>query len=130
MQLAVGTDIDGRYVVEGHIGSGGMAEVYRVRHHRLGTLCALKVLTMTKRAVQRRLMQEGRVQATLQHPNIVRVSDLFLIGDAPCLVMEYVRGPSIEASKPSSPTGPSPTPSSTRWPAACWTGWVRRTPSA
>ncbi|MBW1877994.1 MAG: serine/threonine protein kinase [Deltaproteobacteria bacterium] len=100
MQLAVGTDIDGRYVVEGHIGSGGMAEVYRVRHHRLGTLCALKVLTMTKRAVQRRLMQEGRVQATLQHPNIVRVSDLFLIGDAPCLVMEYVRGPSLEAFLP------------------------------
>jgi serine/threonine-protein kinase len=100
MELAVGTDIDGRYLVEGHIGSGGMAEVYRVRHHHLGSLYALKVLTMTKRAVQRRLMQEGRVQAALQHPNIVRVSDLFLIGDAPCLVMEYVRGPALDAFLP------------------------------
>jgi len=100
MQLVVGTDIDGRYLVEGHIGSGGMAEVYRVRHRQLGTAYALKVLTMTKRAVQRRLMQEGRVQAALQHPNIVRVSDLFLIGDAPCLVMEYVRGPSLDAFLP------------------------------
>ena len=70
-----------------------MAAVYRVRHAQLGTLAALKVLTMPATSIQERLLHEGRVQAALQHPNIVTVSDVVIHNGAPGLVMEYVRGP-------------------------------------
>ena len=94
--LQPGQIIDGRYVVETLIGEGGMAAVYRVRHLHLDTLHALKVLTMTSGSVRRRLMQEGRVQAALRHPNIVAVTDVVAVDGAPGLVLEYVRGPSLE----------------------------------
>ncbi|MEZ4319648.1 MAG: protein kinase [Myxococcota bacterium] len=94
--LQPGTLIDNRYLVEAEIGRGGMAAVYRVRHAQLGTLAALKVLTLPAASIQQRLMHEGRVQAALQHPNIVSVSDVVVHNGAPGLVMEYVRGPSLD----------------------------------
>jgi len=94
--LHQGQVIDGRYVIEEKIGEGGMAAVYRVRHMHLDTLHALKILTMTSKSVRRRLMQEGRVQAALRHPNIVAVTDVVAVDGAPGLVLEYVRGPSLE----------------------------------
>lgn len=94
--LTPGSLIDERYIVEAEIGRGGMAVVYRVRHAQLGTLAALKLLTMPATSIQKRLMHEGRVQAALQHPNIVSVSDVVVHNNAPGLVMEYVRGPSLD----------------------------------
>jgi len=95
-ELDSGTLVEGRYVVESLIGHGGMAEVYRVRHVHLDTLHALKVLTVSSGSIRRRLMQEGRVQAALQHPNIVSVTDVVVVDSAPGLVMEYIRGPAMD----------------------------------
>ena len=95
-ELESGTLVEGRYVVESLIGHGGMAEVYRVRHVHLDTLHALKVLTVSSSSIRRRLMQEGRVQAALQHPNIVSVTDVVVVDSAPGLVMEYIRGPALD----------------------------------
>ncbi len=94
--IVPGTVVDNRYTVEAEIGRGGMAAVYRVRHVQLGTLAALKVLTLPAKSIQERLINEGRVQAALQHPNIVAVSDVVVHEGAPGLVMEYVRGPSLD----------------------------------
>jgi serine/threonine protein kinase len=94
MDLAPGTRID-RYVVEQLIGRGGMAVVYRVRHAQLGSLHALKVLTLQSEAVQERLMREGRAQSSLRHPNIVPVTDVVVANGCPALVMELVEGPSL-----------------------------------
>jgi len=94
--LPAGTLIGSRYVVEDVIGRGGMAVVYRVRHQQLDTQHALKVLTITATSVKRRLMQEGRVQAALGHPNIVAVTDTVDVGGAMGLVMEYIRGPCLD----------------------------------
>jgi serine/threonine protein kinase len=91
-QLEVGQVVDGRYVVEGILGIGGLAEVYRVRHQKLGSLHALKVLTVRRRGVDARLEQEGRIQSQLRHPNVVLVNDVVMIDDHPGLVMEYVDG--------------------------------------
>jgi serine/threonine-protein kinase len=85
-----------RYVVEELIGKGGMAAVYKVRHQHLGSLHAMKVLLISLPAVRQRLMQEGRVQAGLRHPNIVAVTDVLMVDRSPALVMEYVEGPSLE----------------------------------
>jgi serine/threonine protein kinase len=93
--LEVGRTLD-RYVVEAELGRGGMAVVYRVRHSRLGSLHALKILSMTSQSLRKRLLQEGQVQATLRHPNVVSVTDVLDIDGHPALVMEFVEGPSLE----------------------------------
>jgi serine/threonine-protein kinase len=94
--LQTGARID-RYVVEGKIGEGGMATVYRVRHETLGTTHALKVLTIAAKEVRKRLLQEGQVQSQLSHENIVRVTDVIPdVGGQPGLLMEFVEGPTLD----------------------------------
>ena len=95
MELQTGTVVD-RYAVEGLLGQGGMAIVYRVRHQQLGTLHALKVLMLPAKSIRERLLQEGRVQARLRHANIVSVTDVVDVDGAPGLVMEYIPGPSLD----------------------------------
>ena len=65
MKLVLGTTVD-RYTVDAVIGAGGTAMVYRVSHNALGTLHALKVLTISSESIRKRMMQEGQVQAALQ----------------------------------------------------------------
>ena len=95
MKLEPGRRI-GRFVVEGIIGAGGTATVYRVRHEALGTLHALKLLAIQSEAIQERLLVEGQAQATLNHPNIVAVTDILDVDGQPGLLMEYIEGPSLE----------------------------------
>ncbi|MFT6377532.1 MAG: serine/threonine-protein kinase, partial [bacterium] len=54
-----------------------------------------KVLHVASPGVAERMLQEGRVQATIDHPNVVGVRDLIRVHGMPCLVMEYVDGPSL-----------------------------------
>ena len=96
MYLEPGQVID-RYTVTEEIGRGGMAVVYRVRHNTLGTDHALKVLSLNAPSIRERLIQEGRLQARLRHPNVVAVTDVLDVHGAPGLLMELVRGPSLEA---------------------------------
>jgi tRNA A-37 threonylcarbamoyl transferase component Bud32 len=93
--LATGQIVD-RYTVEGVIGAGGTAVVYRVRHAQLQTPHALKVLSLASSAIRRRMLREGQVQATMRHPNVVAVTDVLDIDGAPGLLMEHVEGPSLE----------------------------------
>ncbi len=72
-----------------------MAVVYLARHNQLGSLHAVKVLTLPTPAVQARLLQEGRAQSALRHSNVVAVTDVVDLGGSPGLVMEYVEGPSL-----------------------------------
>lgn len=85
-----------RYKVESVIGTGGTAVVYRVRHESLGTAHALKVLSVTSDVIRDRMLQEGRVQASLRHPNIVAVTDVLNVDGSPGLLMEYIEGPSLQ----------------------------------
>jgi serine/threonine protein kinase len=94
MPLAPDTTIE-RYLVRDTIGEGGMARVYRVEHTQLGSTHALKVLTTPSAAVRERLLQEGRAQAQLRHPNIVSVTDVVDVDGSPGLVMEYISGPTL-----------------------------------
>ncbi len=93
--LRIGETID-RYRIEALIGQGGMAAVYRARHVQLGSEHAIKVLFVTAPQVRERMFREGQVQARLRHPNIVQVTDVLLVQNAPALVMEYVDGPALD----------------------------------
>lgn len=85
----------GQYEILGAIGSGGMGQVYRVRHKKLGKVFALKILPRTRAtspATLARFEQEIASLGKLDHPNIVRASDAGEFKGAPFLVMEYVEG--------------------------------------
>ncbi len=95
MDLQIGQQID-RYIVEAILGEGACGVVYRVRHARLGSQHALKVLLRTPRAMQIRLAQEGQIQAGLRHPNIVPVTDIIDINGTPGLIAEYIDGSDLD----------------------------------
>jgi predicted ATPase/class 3 adenylate cyclase len=95
--LEVGAEVD-RYVVRGRLGQGGAAEVYAVEHRTLRTKHALKVLHSASSSLAPRLMEEGRIQARLRHPHIVRVTDVVPVGAGVGLVMDLVPGRSLRES--------------------------------
>lgn len=88
-------DLVERYQVEAMLGSGAMAEVYRVRHRTLGTLHALKVLILANARIRERLILEGQVQARMRHPNVLAVTDVLDVDGVPGLLMEFVDGPTL-----------------------------------
>lgn len=96
LQIRIGQLID-RYVVEEFVGYGGMAQVYRVSHLHLHSTHALKVVTLLQPDMRQRVLDEGRAQAGLHHPNVLAVTDATLYRGLPCLVMEFVEGPSLWA---------------------------------
>jgi len=93
--ITKGTELD-RYVVERILGEGGMATVYGVRHRDLGTPYAIKLLKLRVRSLADRLLQEGRIQAALRHPNVVAVTDVLRLDDDIGLVMEFIDGPPLD----------------------------------
>ncbi len=92
----VGHQVAARYVVEALSGSGDLAHVFRVRHVELDSVHTLKVLAGDAPELAARMRQEARKQAQLQHPNLVRVADVLLIGSHVALLMEYVEGQTLE----------------------------------
>ena len=93
--LEPGDRVD-RYIVEGELGEGALATVYRVRHATLSTLHALKVVKVAHRESRERLVREGQVQAQLSHDNIVGVTDVLEIQGSPGTLMEWVQGVDLE----------------------------------
>jgi len=81
----------GRYVLEQQVGSGGFGVVYRAWDPELEMTVAIKIL---HRLGPR---DEGRKLAQLRHPNIVRVLNLEEHEGRQGLVMEFVRGETLEA---------------------------------
>lgn len=83
---------DGKYIIDQELGEGGLAVVYKVRHATLDTPFAVKILKVTLPSLQERLIVEGQLQASLQHPNVVKVTDVIKVDGFPALVMEFIDG--------------------------------------
>ena len=94
----------GDYTIEAELGAGGMARVYRGRHVHLETAHAIKVLDPRYRHIpeaRQRFLDEAKIQAkVLDHPNIVKVTNIVATAEHAALVMEYVDGPSLEDELP------------------------------
>lgn len=87
-----------RYDVGEQLGMGGMAVVYRLHDRLLGRDVALKQLqaALTTRPLEhRRFLDEARILAQLEHPNIVPLHDLAL-GETPQILMKLVGGRTLE----------------------------------
>jgi len=91
----IGEIVDGRYRVLGLIGGGGMGEVYRIEHIRMGKIAAMKIIhgVLAKNKEMRdRFHREAQAISRLTHIHTVQVFDFGQHKDAMYLVMEYVRG--------------------------------------
>ncbi len=90
----------GAYEIQGLLGSGGMANVYRGFDTNLHRAVAIKVLSPAAAAEPGfvdRFRQEARLIANLRHPNIVQVYDFGQQDSAIYMVQELLAGPTLEA---------------------------------
>lgn len=89
----------GRYELDGVVGRGGMAEVYRGHDVRLDRRVAVKALRADLArdpTFQERFRREAQSAASLNHPSIIAVydtgEDMVYGSSVPFIVMEYVAG--------------------------------------
>jgi serine/threonine-protein kinase len=94
--------LGGRYELEGVVGRGGMAEVYRARDLRLDRVVAIKTLRpdlARDHTFQARFRREAQSAASLNAPSIVAVYDTGEDNSTgtpvPYIVMEYVDGRTV-----------------------------------
>jgi serine/threonine protein kinase len=94
----------GKYVIEQVLGQGGFGITYKAHHTMLNTFVVIKTPNESLKndpeypKFIKRFREEGQRLEKLsesQHPNIVRVRDLFHEGGTYCLVMDFVQGDSL-----------------------------------
>ncbi|HVG21409.1 MAG TPA: protein kinase [Blastocatellia bacterium] len=89
--------IIGEYRLVARLGEGGMGEVYRAVHSKIGRPAAVKVLSQAAHGPEfiERFLNEARIQASLQHSNIVTLYDFLEYNGQPCIIMEYIEGQTL-----------------------------------
>ena len=83
------------YRLEGRIGAGGMAVVFRARDERLGRLVALKILApalAADEAFRQRFIRESRAAAAVDDPHIIPVFEAGEADGVLFIAMRYVPG--------------------------------------
>jgi protein kinase-like protein len=94
VEFAAGDEI-GRFRIEGVVGRGGMAVVYRAREAGLDRQVALKVISPQLAAdddFRLRFVREARLAASLEHPNIVPLYSADEVGGELFIAMRLVDG--------------------------------------
>ncbi len=95
----------GRYEILDEIGRGAMGVVFRARDPKINRLVAIKSIRLThyppdaQGEFRQRFLREAEAAGRLSHPGIVTIFDVGEELDTrdPYLVMEYVRGKSLDA---------------------------------
>lgn len=90
----LGEVVAGNYEIRSVLGSGGMGEVYEAHDRVLNRRVAIKVVRPHIAADY--LLREGRALAAIHHPGIVAVHAMGTHGSVPFLVLERVRGLSLD----------------------------------
>lgn len=86
------TNLDGRITLKGVLGIGGMGEVHRAWDAGLERPVAVKFVRSGDPKEADRLLLEARLQARVEHPNVVRVHDTGTLEDRPCILLQLVEG--------------------------------------
>lgn len=95
MDQYIGKMLDNRYELLELIGTGGMANVYKAKCHRLNRLVAIKILKsdLAENAdFRRRFRDESLAVAQLSHANIVSIYDVSSSHGIDYIVMELIDG--------------------------------------
>jgi formylglycine-generating enzyme required for sulfatase activity len=105
----------GRYQITAELGSGGMGTLYEGIDPVIGRTVAIKTITRDKvgsaeeeARLGERLKREAQAAGNLIHPNIVTVFDAGEESGVNFIVMELIRGSTLDAVLPGSGT-PMPT---------------------
>jgi len=91
----------GRYTLVDHLASGGMAEIFLARHEAEGDFAKELVLKILQdrysehQEVVRMFLDEARLGAKLNHPNIVDVYDVGLDRALRYIAMEHIPGKTL-----------------------------------
>ena len=83
------------YRVRSVLGRGGMSVVYQAENLRLSSVIALKVLAPELAAddvFRARFLEESRIAASLNHPNVIPIYDMGSQDDLLYIAMRYVSG--------------------------------------
>lgn len=87
-----------RYSIRRVLGRGAFGIVYLAEDSLLGRLVAIKQLftgASQDPAQKERFLQEARIAGQIEHPNVIIVYNVEGIGDAACIIMEYLGGGSL-----------------------------------
>ncbi|MBK7864449.1 MAG: serine/threonine protein kinase [Archangiaceae bacterium] len=91
----------GKYSVVYRLGAGGMAEVFKCRLSGIGGFNKLVVVKRIRPELVHEpgfvemFLDEARIAANLQHPNVVQLFEIDQAQGLPYIAMEYVRGPTL-----------------------------------
>lgn len=93
--LNVGVIVGDRYEIVSKVGSGGMADVYKAKDHKLNRFVAMKVMKpefSSDTNFISKFQREAQAAAGLAHPNVVNVFDVGEDQGVNYIVMELVEG--------------------------------------
>jgi serine/threonine protein kinase/formylglycine-generating enzyme required for sulfatase activity len=99
----------GHYTLLELLGEGEMGRVYRAQRQTDGQEFALKMLPPLRegdQAARRLLRREGEILSHLIHPSIVRFDEFLEEEGRVALVMELLRGPTLQAKLQEGPIAP------------------------
>jgi len=98
----IGTSLSNRYQIDSEISKGGLGIIYKGHDLLLDRNVAIKMINTDILGSEgnTRLLQEARVIAQLNHPNIVTVYDVGETDNATFVVMELVEGYSLHDKPP------------------------------
>jgi len=89
----------GKYKIEDRIGAGGMGLVYKARDTRLNRTVAIKLLPLAmslNENAKKRFLNEARLAATLDHPNVCTIYETGETDDGTLyIVMRYYEGKTL-----------------------------------
>lgn len=115
--LAPGTKLNGRYIIERVIGQGGFGITYYARHEMLEHFYAIKEFYISGfcsrntslhtvnlqgmnpdmyEKYKQRFVEEAKTVVSLEHPNIVKVVDIFEENNTAYMVMPFIEGTSLQ----------------------------------
>jgi len=107
----------GKYTIERVIGSGGFGITYLARHNSLGHYFAIKEFFISEYCLRgyigktvklqgidpvvydkylQKFIEEAQILARLDHPNIVKVTDIFQENNTAYIVMPFVEGQTLQ----------------------------------
>ncbi len=107
--LLPGTQLgQGRYEIDCLLGEGGMGAVYRATDVSLERTVALKLLhpeLLGHSTARRRMVQEARILAGIEHPNVVQVRNVFEEGEVLAMELEFMPGGDLLGAIPAGGMG-------------------------
>jgi outer membrane protein assembly factor BamB len=104
--LEPGFTLQGRYLILGILGVGGMGSVYQARDQHFPNvtkLVAVKEMInlapdpVLRDMIVRNFEREANILATLNHPSIPEIYDYFTDNDRSYLILEFINGKDLES---------------------------------